>query len=123
MVYDIYTIMPNQKEFPTDVSQWFQKQAAALWPAALGSLSLRHTRCIRENCQACLKGEQHTSHVLSGRMKGRRFSLYIPDELVPEVERCLDNGRKLQELLQQTAFRYAKSLKHERNFLNQKVKK
>ncbi len=123
MIFDIYTIMPNQKELPTDVSQWFQKQAAGLWPAALGSLSLRRTRCIRENCQACLKGEQHTSYVLSGRMKGRRFSLYIPDELVPEVKRCLDNGHKWQELLQQTAFRYAKSLKHERNLRNQKVKK
>ena len=115
--------MTNQKELPTDVLQWFQKQAGGLWPAALGSLSLRHTRCIRENCQACLKGEQHTSHVLSGRNKDRRFSLYIPDELVPEVERCLDNGRKLQELLQQTAFRYAKSLKHERNLRSKKVRK
>jgi hypothetical protein len=115
--------MPNPKEFPTDVSQWFKEQAASLWPAALGSLSLRRTRCIRENCQACLKGEQHASHVLSGRIKGRRFSLYVPTELVPEVERCLDNGRKLQDLLYQSAFRYARSLKHERNLRIQKVKK
>ena len=115
--------MPIPKEIPIDVSHWFQKQASGLWPAALGSLSLRRTRCIRENCQACLKGDQHTSHVLSGRIKGRRFSLYIPEELVPEVERCLDNGRKLQDLLYQSAFRYAKSLKHERNLQNQKAKK
>ena len=115
--------MPTQKELPTDVSQWLQKQAASLWPAALGSLSLRHTRCIRENCQACLKGEQHASHVLSGRIKGRRFSLYVPSELVPEVDRCLDNGRKIQDLLYQSALRYARSLKHERNLRNQKAKK
>ena len=120
MLYDIYTIMSKQKELPKDVSQRFQKQAADLWPAALGSLSLRRTKCIRENCQACLRGEQHTSHVLSGRVKGQRFSLYIPDEIVPEIERCLDNGRKLQELLQQNAFHYAKSLKNERNLRNQK---
>jgi hypothetical protein len=115
--------MSVTKEFPIDVSLWFHKQAATLWPAALGSLSLRRTRCIRENCQACLKGEQHASHVLSGRIKGRRFSLYIPDEIVPELERCLDNGRKLQDLLYQSAFRYARSLKHERTSRNQKVKK
>jgi len=115
--------MSTPKEFPIDVSQWFQNQAASLWPAALGSLSLRRTRCIRENCQACLKGEQHVSHVLSGRIKGRRFSLYIPDELVPEVSHCLNNGRKLQDLLYQTAFRYAKSLKRQRNFRDQKVTK
>ena len=120
MMYGIYTVMTNQKEFPTDVLQWFQKQAAYLWPAALGSLNLRRTRCIRENCPACLKGEQHTSHVLSGRNKGQRFSLYIPDELVPEIKRCLENGRKLQELLQQAAFHYAKSLKHERSLRKSK---
>jgi hypothetical protein len=113
--------MTTPKEFPIDVSQWFQKQAAGLWPAALGSLSFRRTRCIRENCPACLKGEQHTSHVLSGRVKDRRFSLYIPDELVSEVQRCLDNGRALQDLLYQMAHRYAKALKHERSTL--KVKK
>lgn len=113
--------MSIPKEVPNDVSQWFQKQAASLWPAALGSLSLRRTRCIRENCQACLKGEQHASHVLSGRTKGHRFSLYIPDEIVPEIERCLDNGRKLQDLLYQSAFRYARSLKQERNLRNKMV--
>jgi len=120
MTCDIYTVMPNQKELSKDVYQWFQKQAADLWPAALGSLSLRRTKCIRENCQACIRGELHTSHVLSGRIKGKRFSLYIPDEIAPEIQRCLDNGRKLQELLQQNAFHYATSLKNERNLKNQK---
>jgi len=33
--------MPAKKEFPTDVTNWFQEQVASLWPAALGSLSLR----------------------------------------------------------------------------------
>jgi hypothetical protein len=115
--------MPTKKEFPTDVTHWFQEQAAALWPAALGSLSLRRTRCIREHCQACLTGEQHLSHVLYGRIKGRRFAVYIPDELVPEVSRCLDNGRALQDLLHQTTVRYVKALKHERNLKNAKAKK
>jgi hypothetical protein len=115
--------MPSKKEFPSEVAQWFQEQAAGLWPAALGSLSLRRTRCIREHCEACLKGEQHPSYVLYCRTKGHRFSLYIPDELVPEVSRCLDNGRALQDLLHQTALRYAKALKHERSIRNRKVKK
>ncbi len=113
--------MPTKREFPADVAHWFQEQAAALWPAALGSLSLRRTRCIREHCPACSKGEQHSSHVLYGRIKGQRFSLYIPDELVPEVNRCLDNGRALQDLLYQTALRYANALKHERT-IRQKAK-
>jgi len=48
------------------------------------------------------------------RLKGRRVTVYVPEELVPEVQRSLDNGRALQELLQQAAPRYIKALKRER---------
>ena len=101
-------------ELPSDVVLWLQSESRALWPAVLGSLSLRRTRCIRESCAACLSGEQHQSYVLYGRAKGRRVAVYVPEELVPEVQRSLDNGRALQDLLQQAAPRYIKALKRER---------
>jgi len=101
-------------ESPTDVLHWLQNETAGLWPAILGSLSLRRTRCIRENCPACLSGEQHQSYVLYGRAKGRRVAVYVPEELVPEVQRSLDNGRALQDVLHQAARRYIKALKRER---------
>jgi hypothetical protein len=107
-------IMRPKSESPADVQRWFRRQADALWPAALGSLSLRRSPCVREHCRACLSGEQHPSYVLSGRLPGRRFSLYVPKELVPEVRRCLDNGRALQELLHQAAPRYVHALKQQR---------
>ena len=79
---------------------------------------------MREHCEACRSGEQHSSHVLYGRIEGRRSAIYVPDELVPAVQRCLDNGRTLQELLHQSAFRYIKALKHDRvRNQRQKVKK
>ena len=80
----------------------------------LGSLSLRRSRCIRENCPACLSGEQHQSYVLYGRTNERRVSVYVPEELVPEVQRALNNGRALQDLLHQAAPRYIKALKRAR---------
>jgi hypothetical protein len=106
--------MPRKTETAADVEQWFQKQAAGLWPAALGSLSLRRSPCVREHCAACRSGEQHPSHILYVRIKGRRFAIYIPEPLVPEIRLSLDNGRVLQELLHQTALRYTKALKHQR---------
>lgn len=115
--------MRTQNESAIDVEQWFRDQASSLWPAALGSLSLRRSPCVRKRCEACLKGEQHSSYVLYVRIKGRRTAIYIPDELVPDVQRSLDNGREIQELLCQTAVRYAKALKHERTTKIQKVKK
>src|ERR1700726_3919255 len=105
---------PNPSESPSDVMRWLQSQAASLGPAVLGSLSLRRSPCVRQNCPACLSGQQHPSYVLYGRLKGRRFAVYVPEELVPEVRRCLDNGRALQELLYQAAPRYVKALKRER---------
>lgn len=106
--------MPPKAESPSDVERWFRSQAGELWPAALGSLSLRRSPCVRENCKACLRGEQHPSYVLYARVKGRRSAIYIPDELVSEIRRCLDNGRALQDLLYQAARRYAAAVKHER---------
>ena len=115
--------MPPKIDTLADVEQWFRKQAASLWPAMLGSLSLRRSPCVREHCEACHSGQQHASHVLYGRIKGRRFAIYIPDPLVPELKRCLDNGRALQELLYQSALRFTKALKHQKATTAQRVKK
>jgi hypothetical protein len=101
-------------ESPSDVALWLRSESANLWPALLGSLSLRRSRCIRENCAACQSGEQHQSYVLYGRANGRRIAVYVPEELVPEVQRSLDNGRALQDLLHQAAPRYIKALKRAR---------
>jgi hypothetical protein len=105
----------NKSESPSDVMRWLERQAAGSLPAILGSLSLRRAPCIRPNCQACQSGEQHRSWVLYGRVKGRRFSIYVPEDLVPEVQRCLDKGRALQELLFEAAPRYVQALKREKD--------
>jgi len=112
---------PNQSESSSDVWRWFQSQAEKLGPAVLGSLSLRRSPCVRENCPACVSGEQHASYVLYGRLKGRRFAVYVPEELVPEVRRGLENGRALQDLLYQAAPRYVKALKRERDEASKKA--
>ena len=120
-LWHIYIMKTNQSESPSDVWRWFQNQADSLGPAVLGSLSLRRSPCVRENCPACLSGEQHASYVLYGRLKGRRFAVYVPEELVPEVRRCLENGRALQDLLFQAAPRYVKALKRERDKASKKA--
>jgi hypothetical protein len=101
-------------ESVSDVIRWMQSESAALWPAILGSLSFRRAPCGRKNCPACLSGEQHPAHVLYGRHNGRRFAVYVPDALVSEVSRAVDNGRALQDLLMQAGPRYVKALKRER---------
>jgi hypothetical protein len=106
--------MAAKRESSKDVERWLRGAAAQLWPAAVGSLSLRRSACIREHCPACESGEQHLSYVLTGRSRGRRFCVYVPEDLEPQVRRMLENGRALQELLQQAGPRYLKALKEER---------
>jgi hypothetical protein len=77
-------------ESASDVMRWLQDEAAILWPAFLGSLSLRRSRCVRPNCAACLSGEQHQSYVLYDRAEGRRIAVYVPEELLPQVQRGLE---------------------------------
>jgi hypothetical protein len=106
--------MIRTTESPTDLVRWLESEAADLWPAILGSLSFRRSPCGRENCAACLSGEQHWSHVLYGRHNGRRFAVYVPEDLVPQVRRAVENGRALQDLLVQAGPRYVRALKRVR---------
>ena len=106
--------MSKRTESLADVERWFRTQLGGLWPAGLGSLSLRRSPCVRSRCHACETGEQHPSYVLYGRQAGRRFALYVPDALVPEVRRALSNGRALQALLYEAARRYTQTLKRGR---------
>ena len=105
----------EETESSTDVICWMESEMASLRPAMLGSLSFRRSRCGYANCTACLSGEQHPSHVLYGRHNGRRFAVYVPEDLVGDVRRAIDNGRALQDLLMQAGQRYVEALKRERS--------
>jgi hypothetical protein len=95
------------------VDKWFHEAVRDLWPIAIGSLSLRKSPCIREHCAACESGAGHSSYALYGRKGKQRFSVYVPIELVPSVERALENGRLLQELMMEAGRRYTLALKDE----------
>src|SRR5262245_6373352 len=101
-------------ESPEQVIRWFQAAVKNLSPAAAGSLSLRRSPCIRNNCPACASGQGHSSYVLYGRLEGKRFSIYVPDDLVPQINEAIANGRRLQELVSEAGVRYTQALKARR---------
>ncbi|HVO61117.1 MAG TPA: hypothetical protein VMT53_09280 [Terriglobales bacterium] len=104
----------NKNETSEDVRRWFLRAIEDLWPVALGSVSLRKSPCIRENCSACASGQGHSSYALSGYRGNRRFSVYVPDELAPDIQRALEKGRRLQDLLKEAGVRYLRAEKRER---------
>jgi hypothetical protein len=106
-------------ESPADVRRWFAGVIRELWPVAVGSLSLRKGPCIRPNCSACASGVGHSSYALYGRRGEHRFSIYVPERLVPEVRAAIQNGRQLQELVNEAGVRYVNALKRQDSKPNQ----
>ena len=108
----------RKNETPVDVHRWFVGVIRDLWPVAVGSLSLRRGPCIRPNCPACASGQGHSSYALYGRRGDRRFSIYVPERLVPQVRTAIQNGRRLQELINEAGVRYMNALKRQDSKLN-----
>jgi hypothetical protein len=107
--------MNKRQESVAEVERWLNEQLGGLWPLALGSLTFRKSPCVREHCRACESGEQHSSYVFLARESGgKRRSLYVPAELAPKIERALENGRLVQELMYEAGARYVKALRGER---------
>ena len=102
--------MKRKHERSEDVKRWFLRETERLWP-----LALRRGPCIREHCSACASGEGHVSWALSGRQGRQRFSLYVPQAVVPEVQQAVEQGGQLQELMREAGQRYLAALKRERS--------
>ena len=101
-------------ETPEHVIRWFHTEVQKLLPVAAGSLCLRKSPCIRKKCPACARGELHASFAMYGRHAGKRFSIYVPEELVPEVREAIANGRRVQHLISEAGVRYTQALKAKR---------
>lgn len=119
-MYDTVRIYVKKNETPEDVKRWFASSIASLWPVAEGSLSLRRCPCIRKGCPACARGEGHPSYVLYARRAGKRVSVYVPEDLAPQIDRAVENGRRLQQLISETGVRYTQAVKRERTHQSRK---
>lgn len=103
------------KESTEELRREFLAAVSKLWPVAGGSLSLRKSSCVRERCTACASGVGHPRYGLWGRSGTERFSLYIAEELVPELEQALENGQALQQLVREMGVRYTQARRSERS--------
>ena len=93
--------MPHPNSADSTLRQNFLRQLEKLWPAIKGSLSEVRKPCIRPNCAACARGDKHPAFMLSFTDQGRRRCMYVPAELVPQLQQALHNGKALEALLYQ----------------------
>jgi hypothetical protein len=93
--------MPHPSSADSTLRKSFLRQLERLWPAIKGSLSEVRKPCIRPNCAACARGDKHPAFMLSFTDQGRRRCMYVPAELVPQLQQALHNGNALEALLYQ----------------------
>ncbi len=79
--------------------QAFLDEVAAMWPLAKGSLAQVAKPCIRPNCLACRSGKKHPAWLFSFAQEGKRVCRYVPAQLVPTLQKALENGRHLEKRL------------------------
>jgi hypothetical protein len=87
------------KNIYSSVQKRFLQKLLPLWPALKGSLAQVYKPCIRPNCPACARGVKHPNYLLAFTQKGRRRCLYVPKTMVPVLQRALENGRRIEQLL------------------------
>jgi hypothetical protein len=95
----IYSAIVNQKSNPSPSQQRFKETLLSCWPALKGSLALVYKPCIRPGCPACARGDKHPNYLLSFTQEGKRRCLYVPKAMVPQLERALENGRRIEQML------------------------
>ncbi len=96
----LYTYYVKLK-IPTPSQEAFARQVIALWPALKGSLAQVRKPCIRPQCRACARGDNHPAYLLSFTKQGRRRCMYVPRRLVGLIKQAVKNGRRIEELLYQ----------------------
>jgi hypothetical protein len=91
----------KHKNIRSPMQKRFREQLLALWPALKGSLAQVRKPCIRPDCRACARGDKHPNYLLAFTQKGRRRCLYVPKAMVAVLQRALENGRRIEQLLQE----------------------
>jgi hypothetical protein len=91
----------KQKNLGSAAQKRFLRKLLASWPALKGSLAQVRKPCIRPNCRTCASGKKHPNYLLAFTHQGRRRCLYVPRAMVPVLQRALENGRRIEQLLYQ----------------------
>ena len=77
-------------------------QLLANEPLLRGTLVLRLRSCGKSYCR-CQRGQKHPALYLYTRSGGRQIGTYIPKALHETVRQAVDNGHRVQQLLDQIA--------------------
>ena len=77
------------------------KKLASTSPVLAASLNAYTHRCGRAGCRCHHGGPLHTGQHLTFKENGKTRSVYVPQELLPEVRSWLAEHKRIKQLLQE----------------------
>jgi hypothetical protein len=77
------------------------KKVALDSPIVAASFTEYTHRCSRSQCRCHRNGELHTAQQLTCYENGKTRSVYVPQDLIPEVRAWIAQYRRLQRLLKE----------------------
>jgi hypothetical protein len=87
---------------PTLIERMLQarlKRLAPSQPVLLGCLHTVERRCGTPSCRCQHGGPKHRAQQLTYKLRGRSYSVYVPQDLVAEVRAWLLEHQRLKNLL------------------------
>lgn len=76
------------------------KQTQARGPVLAASLVTLHRRCGRSGCH-CAKGQGHPAFYLTLKVEGKTKTVYVPQDLLKDVQSWIQEHKRLKILLQE----------------------
>jgi len=76
------------------------KQLSRCKPLVAASLCKVNRRCGNPNCK-CARGEFHTAHVLTYKVKRKTRVVHVPKDMVEEVKRWVKEHKRVKGLIRE----------------------
>jgi len=76
------------------------KQLAQCKPLVAASLCRVNRRCGNPRCK-CARGQFHTAHVLTYKVKGKTRAVHVPKDMVDEVRRWVQEHKRVKRLIRE----------------------
>jgi len=89
-------------QHPTQIRQMLNgrlKQMAPAGPVLAASLALVQKRCGQPSCHCAGDGPLHTAHHLTLKVKGKTRTVYVPQDLLAEVQAWVAEYHRLKNLM------------------------
>jgi hypothetical protein len=76
------------------------EELVGMGPVLQGSYAHIRVTCGNANCR-CAHGEKHVSHIVTRKVRGKSKSLYVPVDMVEEVQAWIEQHRRVKRLLRE----------------------